>query len=267
MNSTAELAATFDKDVVERYGRHFVVPLEEQLRDLCTGLTKPLRALDLACGTGFAARQLIRVLPENSQLVALSNSRDLLDIFHQFLQSQPQEGIFVRKHDPTRLPFAAQSFAVAWLCAPTSPPQDLRPALRQAMRVLQPGGLLLLSVPLRGSFQELTHAVASLDDTQGDKLTLQQVLRDRLELLDTPEVEQLLARAGAYRVSSVASVFTTRANAPLSRDRLFARHLSPLWLTPKIDTLEATRLLDRVIDQSLEVSVRVGCFIAQKNEA
>ncbi|HEY9643789.1 MAG TPA: methyltransferase domain-containing protein [Coleofasciculaceae cyanobacterium] len=117
----------------------------------------PGTILEIGCGTGFITQELIQRFPDRSLEIT-----DLSPGMLQFCQANlqipvPQKAaISFRQMDgeaiaavPPASPYAmiVSGFAIQWF-------QDPVNSLRQWLSQLQPGGLLLISLPTRHSFPE-----------------------------------------------------------------------------------------------------------------
>jgi malonyl-CoA O-methyltransferase len=137
-------------------------------KKLFTYLPQPLMLpagaiLEIGCGTGFITQELIHRFPDR-----LLEITDLSPEMLQFCQANLQ--IPVRQKDlisfrqvdgeaiASSVPYAmiVSGFAIQWF-------QDPLNSLRQWLSQLQPGGLLLISVPTRQSFPEWRQVCLDLD--------------------------------------------------------------------------------------------------------
>lgn len=258
MSSTdLELARSFNEDVVERYARHFVEFLLESIEIP----SHPVRALDLACGTGYGTLPILEALPEGSTVVALSDDRFRLKEFHQVLRPELRRKIFPRKENLERLPFAKSTFDMVWGCYPTGLPEQIKPVLLQGLRVLRPGGQLALCVPLRGSFLELMQALSSAASADSSH-TIQRLVADTTHLSDADEWSKLLIQCGGKAEIETKRLEIT-VETPASKDRLIAHHLRAMWLGGSGST-EIEPLLDAAIKEPLSVTVHLGCIRAER---
>ncbi len=253
-----ELARSFNADVVERYGRRFVEFLVESLEIP----SHPVRALDIACGTGYGTLPIFAALPEGSTVVALSDDRFRLKEFHKVLEPKLRRAIFPRKENLQRLPFAKATFDLVWACYPTHLPTEIKPVLLQALRVLRPGGQLLLCVPLRSSFLELMQALGSAASADSSH-TIQRLVADTTHLNDADEWSKLLIQCGGTTVGVERTRLEIEIEPPASKDRLIVQHLRTMWLGGSGST-EIEPLLDAAIAEPLSVTVHVGCVRAQR---
>jgi SAM-dependent methyltransferase len=256
MGPEVDLARSFVADTHERYGRHLVDLLVHALDKPKT----PVNALDLACGVGAATLEVGKVLPATSRIVAISDDRKSLTHFHRTLPPELRSQVFIRKERAQRLPFALSSFDVAWACLPTRLLDQPRTVIRQGLRVLRPGAMLALCAPLDGSFLELIAAA-------GRELSLQQLIAQRPQLQTLDEWQETMRRAGGSEIGAERATFQLRATPPLSRDRLLALHLSPLWLGKTAASDAELGQLDRILDEPLTVSVHIGCVYARRGLA
>ncbi len=109
-----------------------------------TRTTPRPRVLDLACGTGRLSEALLRQPLFRGEIVALDASARMLEIARRKLAAHSARVQFIQ-HPAETLPFGDAEFdAVACVEALEFLP-DPRAAIREMLRVLKPGGFLLLS--------------------------------------------------------------------------------------------------------------------------
>ena len=99
-----------------------------------------LEVLELAAGTGLVTAELARTA---RALVATDISEDMLAILRGRMASLDALNVEVRPADATALPFPDMSFDAVVMANLLHLLPDPAAALREARRVLRPGGLLL----------------------------------------------------------------------------------------------------------------------------
>jgi SAM-dependent methyltransferase len=137
----------FTGSVPEFYDRHlgpvlFDPPAQDLVSRLKTG--PGARVLEVACGTGIVTRRLLERLAADARLVATDLNAPMLD--HARARVGEDSRLEWRVADATSLPFPDGSFD-AYICqfGVMFFPDKLA-ALREARRVLRPGGRLLVSL-------------------------------------------------------------------------------------------------------------------------
>ncbi len=250
------LLADLSEDPVERYQHHFVHIVERNL----DRYEQPINALDLSCGTGGSTLTIHRRLPKGSRIVALSEDRAQLRVFHEQLSRELRRVVFPRKHLRTRLPFAPGVFDLVWAALAREQLQPARPVIRAALRVLRPGGLLLIAAPLRATFAELATALGpSLKGHEHDPV-FHALIEQPPELVDADSWREDMIKSGAVEAEVRRDTIELTLSPPLSNQRLFAEQLLPLWLGKNTELKEtALKLLDVTVKNPITVPMHVGC--------
>jgi ubiquinone/menaquinone biosynthesis C-methylase UbiE len=147
--------------VPENYDRYlgpmFFEPYAEDLAARVR-LTDNMRVLEVACGTGIVTRRLRERIPAGSKLVASDLSEPMLAYARGKLG--PELDVEWRQADAAALPFDDASFDVVVCQFGLMFVPDKAAALREAHRVLVPGGQLLANVwdsLANNEFAELAH--------------------------------------------------------------------------------------------------------------
>lgn len=133
---------TFDARAAARLGRIYMAPaiVEQRARTRAALGARPgEHGLDVGCGPGLLAAELVQEVGAQGRIVAMDRSPDMLAAARERLKGHPVG--FVRS-DAAALPFAGAGFdfvvaVQVYLYVP-----DVARALAEAARVLRPGGRL-----------------------------------------------------------------------------------------------------------------------------
>jgi ubiquinone/menaquinone biosynthesis C-methylase UbiE len=148
-HAVTDAHAAFQGSIPEAYDA-FLGPavMEPYALDLAARLTafagERSRVLEVACGTGIVTRRLRERLPESARLVATDLNPPMLEFARRKLAAIP--GIEWRPADACVLPFPDGSFDLLVCQFGLMFVPDKPAALREARRVLGPGGTFLLNV-------------------------------------------------------------------------------------------------------------------------
>lgn len=136
----------FSGSIPERYDRHLGPALfEPYARDLAARLPKSAkRVLEVACGTGIVTKALRAAMPAGGVLTATDLSEAMVSFARSRLPASPD--LEFRPADAGALPFADASYDAVVCQFGIMFVPDKAAALREARRVLVPGGTLLFSV-------------------------------------------------------------------------------------------------------------------------
>ncbi|MBI3180515.1 MAG: methyltransferase domain-containing protein [Deltaproteobacteria bacterium] len=255
MNKPAESGRV---DALAYYEQQFT----DRIAAALTPPAQPVVALDLTAGHGASTLALLPRLPQGSRVVALSEDRAVLRVFHERLDPALARVVFPRKEQRARLPFARNVFAVAWASLATDHFEDIRATLRQALRVLQPGGLLVVAAPLADTLLDLVNTIS--ERMRADTQTMRALLA-RTVALDLEAWRHTLERCGAIEVVAKASTFPLTLEPPLSSQPVLAQHLLPLWVGDDVaQQAKLLRLLDTHIDTPVPLTVHVGVLSGRR---
>ncbi len=106
---------------------------------------RPLDVLDLACGTGDLSLALQKALPEGSRITGADFSEGMLAVMREKLARKGLEDrILLIQADAAALPFPEASFDAVTVAFGIRNFPDREQALREILRVLRPGGILVI---------------------------------------------------------------------------------------------------------------------------
>ena len=99
--------------------------------------------LDVAAGTGRLPLAVLRAAPDACRFIALDRAEAMLAEAQRKLAEEGAHDVVCMAHDASRLPFAAGQFAVVACLEALEFMPAPEAALAEALRVTQPGGLLV----------------------------------------------------------------------------------------------------------------------------
>ncbi|HJL15206.1 MAG TPA: methyltransferase domain-containing protein [Sandaracinaceae bacterium LLY-WYZ-13_1] len=216
---TAQDAALYDTQVVPRYSALFGRML---LRHVPT--RERLQILDVGCGSGYPALEVLEQLPSGGRVIAVDPDPELIDLARRRALDDAGRRIFFKVESADGLSFGDEVFdvAVANLALPSFQQPEI--ALAEIHRVLIPGGRLLLTQPLAGTFEEVFDMFREVALKRDDQALSQRIDRIAARYPSPPTLEAVLLGAGFATVElhteefqlpfgSAAEVFTD----PLTR--------------------------------------------------
>jgi ubiquinone/menaquinone biosynthesis C-methylase UbiE len=211
-----KLAKLYDADILPVWSRRFGRLL---LRDLA--LPPKAMVLDVACGTGYPALEILRKLDAESRIIAIDASSPMLDEARVKAGRLSGKRIFFRSETATpKLAFADDVYDMVVCNAALDEIEDPEQAIQEFARVTKPGGRVVVTMPLGGTFGEFhdlfREVLAKLDHHEA---------LDRLEayLARYPPLEQLEAwfeDAGLVDLKTEYDTFTLLFKS--SREFFFA---------------------------------------------
>lgn len=143
-------AALYDTHVVPRYsalfGRLLLSALPQRER---------LQVLDVGCGSGYPALEVLRRLGDGGRVIAIDPDPALLDVARRRALDETGRRIFFKVESAEQLSFRDDVFDVVIGNLALGSFEQPEGALREMRRVLVPAGRLLLTHPLAGTFEEV----------------------------------------------------------------------------------------------------------------
>lgn len=144
-----ELSRIYDKQVVPIWSRNFGEVLLDKI-----SISPGSMILDVGCGTGYPALELLKQVDQKTRIIALDSSLDMLAVARRKAIRLSGKRIFFRHEKAEKLSFTDGVFdlVISNVALPfLSNPEE---ALREMIRVLKPGGKLAITLIIRGIFQE-----------------------------------------------------------------------------------------------------------------
>ncbi|MBW2732470.1 MAG: class I SAM-dependent methyltransferase [Deltaproteobacteria bacterium] len=159
-----KMARVYDDEILpiwsERFGRM-----------LLKGLKVPNKAmvLDVATGTGYPALEIIKLMDTQSRLVAIEGIGVLLDVARKKAGDLAAKRIFFRTENPeAKLGFADGVYDLTVSNLGLLEVDNPQKTLQDFARVTKPGGQVVVTLPLAGTFSEL-HDIFREVLVKGDK--------------------------------------------------------------------------------------------------
>lgn len=161
-STTEQEAALYDAVVVPRYSALFTRML---LREIPQGARATV--LDVGCGTGHPAFELLRRLDTGARVIAIDRDPALVDLARRRALDLEGKRIFFKAAPAEEMQFGDQVFDVVVGNLVIAQIDQQAEALAEMRRVLVPGGRLLLTRAMAGTFTEVLdmfHEVALRED-------------------------------------------------------------------------------------------------------
>jgi len=263
-------AAVYERDIWPLWSGPFAQLL---LREVPAHLDQPV--LEVFCNAGNLSVALLDRLVGKARLIAIDPVQDLLDIAREKTpEALRQHRIFFHHSELSerfRIPDDLFGLACCNLGLFYVDPPDTM--LEEIWRTLQPGGLALLTLPLRGSLIDLFGPTRTFLEQIGEHEALRQIdVHEHLYRLPE-QAMYLLHQIGFERVNlrrQSFRLFFENARAMFAHTFIQRGFLS-LWL-PSLQhhnrdrvVQELTHLFEAMYTHSpIELVVRAGCLLATK---
>jgi ubiquinone/menaquinone biosynthesis C-methylase UbiE len=269
-----KLARIYDDEIAPIWGSRFGKML---LRNLA--MPEKSQVLDISCGTGYPALEVLRKMSDGSRLIAIDPSSAMLDVARRKvaeLGPLGKKGVFFRTENPVpKLSFANDVYDLVMCNLGLGEMPEMSTALRDFSRVTKIGGEVRCSLQLEGTFQEF-HDIFREVLVKHDK-------HEALDRLDShiarlPTIEQCESWMHHANLEGEVVVDEFELLFRSSREFFFAPviEFGPLadW---KIVAGEGQELqdvfwyikeaIDAYFDQrAFAVTVRAGCIIGKKTD-
>jgi ubiquinone/menaquinone biosynthesis C-methylase UbiE len=145
-----KLARIYDDQILPVWSRRFG-------RMLLRGLDLPEKGqiLDVACGTGYPALEILRRKSPDTRLIAIDGSSAMLDVARKKVEEAGIKGVFFRSESAIpRLSFADDVYDLVVCNLGLEDMPDPAVAVADFARVTRPGGQVRCTTPLEGTFEE-----------------------------------------------------------------------------------------------------------------
>lgn len=269
-----KLARIYDDQILPVWSHRFG-------RMLLRGLDIPERGqiLDVACGTGYPATEILRRMPPSTRLIAIDGSSAMLDVARKKVEEMGVKGVFFRSESALpKLSFADDVYDLVVCNLGLEEMPDPAAAVADFARVTRVGGVVRCTTPLEGTFQEffdIYREVLIKHDKHDVLDRLNQHLATRYPSAD--ECARWLEGAGLRQHRVEVEEFSMLFKS--SREFFFAPviEFGPLtdWKAIAGSGQEMQDIfwhIKEAIDayfggRAFEVTVKAGCLIGSKAEA
>ncbi len=211
-----KLAKLYDAEILPIWGRRFGKLL---LRDLA--LPPRAMVLDVGCGTGYPALEILRKMDAEGRIIAIDPSSPMLDEARAKAGKLSGRRIFFRSESALpKLAFTDDVYDLVVCNAGLTELDDPERAIREFARVTKPQGRVAVSLPVAGTFAEFfdlfREVLGKLEVTDAiDRLDAHLVRYPPLE-----QVEAWFEDAGLVDVKAEWDTFTLLFKS--SREFFFA---------------------------------------------
>ena len=194
----------------ENYERHFVPAIGEPIARRLVDAARPApgeRVLDIACGTGIAARMAVEAVGDDGIVVGLDANPGMLEVARTVSSDRIEWHVAPAEDMP--LPDAGFDLALCSMGLQFFPNKNR--ALRETLRVLAPGGRVVWCAP--GPTPPLFLAIdAALTDYLGPGASM--FVHAVFSLHDSDEALALMEIAGFTHVSVETTTVPLRVASP-----------------------------------------------------
>ena len=268
-----KLAQLYDGEILpvwsERFGRML-------LRDLT--MPEKGQILDVACGTGYPAVEIIRRMNDGTRLIAIDPVSVMLDEARKKVEAMGAKDVFFRTESAEpKLSFADDVYDLVVCNLGLVDFDDPATAISDFARVTRPGGQVRCTLPMQGTFQEFYDIYREVL-TKHDKHKTLEDLEIHLDAYPTAnQCESWLHGAPLTDIGVVVDEFTLLFRS--SREFFFAPVIEygPLATWKAIagkgqEMQDIFWYIKEAIDayfegRAFEVTVRAGCLSGVKPDA
>jgi len=199
----ARLAKLYDSEILPAYAARFGALLARAI-----DVRPRARVIEIGCATGAFTLELARRFDLDSHLTAFDASPALIAEARARLEAEatPAQITRVAHPDvPESIPLADGSADLVVSNLAVAAAAEPRAAVKEAVRLLAPGGQLALSAPLRGTWSEFLDLFRDVLRENGKLESLAAVDRYVAALPDGEGVARWLAEAGLKQIEVTAA--------------------------------------------------------------
>ena len=145
-----KLAKVYDAEILPIWSQRFGKLL---LRHLA--LPAKASVLDVGCGTGYPSLEILKRLDDQGRIIAIDASSPMLDEARAKAGPLSGKRIFFRSENALpKLSFADDVYDLVVCNAALQDFEDPESSIRDFARVCKPGGRVIVTLPLAGTFEE-----------------------------------------------------------------------------------------------------------------
>ena len=224
-------ARMFEQVVVERFTSRFLSLAMGMLERGDVEVRGAAHVLDLGCGTGAASFALLSHLGSTCRVVGVDADEGLLSHARKVgWETYGQRLNFVQQ-SVEDLQFEDSSFELVVANCLLGNDLDEEAVLSEVRRVLVPGGAVILTRPLQGTFFEVLETMMEVAESWDDAAMMQRVADEKRRFPSESEFVKQVKRIGFNTVRSQVSEFrlSFRTPAEIFRDDLIAHIATASW--------------------------------------
>ncbi|MCB9640890.1 MAG: methyltransferase domain-containing protein [Myxococcales bacterium] len=264
------VAALYDRDIWPLWSGPFAQLL---LREIPPQLEQPI--LEVFCNSGELSLVLLERLVGKARLIAIDPVQDLLDFAREktahYIRQQRVFYHHSELFDRFRLPDDLFGLSCSNLGLFYADPPDTM--IEEMFRTLQPGGTVILTLPLRGSFLDLFGPTRTFLEQIGEEEAIRQLDMHEMQYRLPEQAMYLLHKVGFERVNLRRQSFRLFFDDAKSMlEHAFIRRGFLDLLLPVLRRHEREPVILGLIQlfdmmragKPLELVVRAGCLLAQK---
>jgi ubiquinone/menaquinone biosynthesis C-methylase UbiE len=267
-----KLARIYDAEVLpvwsERFGKM-----------LLRGLSLPPKSqvLDVACGTGYPAVEILRRMDETSRLIAIDASSAMLDVARKKVEEMGRKGVFFRTESAApRLSFADDVYDLVVCNLGIAEMPSVQAALADFARVTAPNGEVRCTLPLEGTFAEFYDIYREVLIKHDKHDALDRLNNHAASHPSVDDCEEWLVTSGLRDTRIEVDEFSMLFKS--SREFFFAPVIEygplPVWkgIAGKGQEMQDVFwYIKEAIDayfggRAFEVTVKAGCLIGRKSD-